>query len=64
MKFRIHELNPLPHQIMDGMLELLTKLNQKISQIDKELLKISQEDREVRLLMTTPGVGLIVALIL
>ena len=62
VKFRIHELNPLVRQTMEGMLELFDELNQKISQIDKELLKISQKDREVRLLMTAPGVGPIVAL--
>ncbi|QVL56389.1 MAG: IS110 family transposase [Simkaniaceae bacterium] len=62
VKFRIHELNPLVHETMEGMLELFDALNQKISQIDKELLKISKEDREVRLLMTIPGVGPIVAL--
>ena len=41
VKFRIHELNPLVRQTIEGMLELFDELNQKISQIDKKLLKIS-----------------------
>lgn len=57
----IQELGPLVHQTIEGALELFDELNKKISQLNKELLKISQEDEKARLLMTTPGIGPIVA---
>jgi len=45
VKLHTCELDPLVRQTMEGMLELFDELNQKISQVNKELLKISQEGK-------------------
>jgi transposase len=47
---------------IEGLLEIFDKLNEKIDAIDKELLLIAQQDKEVKLLMTAQGIGPITAL--
>jgi len=42
VKLHICELDPLARQTIEGMLEVFEEFNKKISQVDKELLKISQ----------------------
>ena len=62
VKRHIQELNQLIRQAMEGMLGLFDILTQQISQQDQELLKISRQDKDVRILMTAHGVGPITAL--
>lgn len=55
-------LNQLVYQTIEKMLELFDMLIKQISLLDQELLKIANQDKDVRLLMTAQGVGPITAL--
>jgi len=59
---RIQELNHLVQQTMKDTLEIFDMLTQKIMRLDQELLKIANEDKDARLLMTAQGIGPITAL--
>jgi transposase len=59
---RIQELNHLVRQTMKATLEIFDALTQKITQLDQELLKIANQDKEASLLMTAQGIGPITAL--
>lgn len=59
---RIQELNHLVQQTMKDTLEIFDILTQKIVRLDQELLKIANEDKDARLLMTAQGIGPITAL--
>lgn len=52
----------LVQQAMQGMLEVFDLLTKKISQMDQDLLKLARTDVDVRLLMTTHGIGPVTAL--
>jgi len=62
VKRRIEEQDPLVRQTMEGMLEVFDMLTRKITRFDQQLLKIAHQDKDVRLLMTTQGIGPITAL--
>lgn len=62
VKRRIQDLNSLVLQTLKELLELFDMLTQKISRMDQEVLKIAQQDKDTRLLMTAQGVGPITAL--
>jgi len=50
------------HLGIEALLKSYERINEEIVQIEKVLHKIAKEDQEVKCLMTTPGVGAIVAL--
>lgn len=58
----IGELDCLVRQTIAETLELFDMLTQKITRLDQELLKIANEDQDVRLLMTAQGIGPITAI--
>ena len=62
VKRRIQELDQLVRQTIESVLEVFDMLNQKITQFDEDLLKIANQDKGVRLLMTAQGIGPITAL--
>lgn len=62
VKHHIQELNHLVRQTIEELLEIFDMLDQKIDRLDGELLKIAHNDKDVRLLMTTQGIGPITAL--
>lgn len=62
VKYRIQSLECLVRQTVGEMLEVFDVLDQKIDRLDKELLQIAHQDKEVRLLMSAQGVGPITAL--
>lgn len=62
VKHRIQDLDHLVRQTIEEMLEIFDMLDQKIDRLDGELLKIAHNDKDVRLLMTTQGIGPITAL--
>lgn len=62
VKRRIQELDQLIRQTIESMLDIFDILNQKITQFDQDLLKIANQDNDVRLLMTVQGIGPIIAL--
>jgi transposase len=62
VKRRIEEQDPLVRQTMEEMLEVFDMLTRKITRFDQQLLKIAHQDKDVRLLMTTQGIGPITAL--
>ena len=58
----MNKLNDLVYKTMEGLLNLFDEFTQQITQLDKDLLKIANQDKDVLLLMTAHGVGPIVAL--
>jgi len=62
VKRRIEEQDPLVRQTMEEMLEVFDMLTRKITRFDQQLLEIAHQDKDVRLLMTTQGIGPITAL--
>lgn len=62
VKRRIECLDDLVKSTIDGLLEIFDLLNTKITQLDKNLLKIASQEEDVKLLMTAHGVGPITAL--
>ena len=62
VKNHLENMDCLVQLSIEGLLEVFDKLNEKIDTIDKELLLITQRDKEAKLLMTIPGVGPITAL--
>jgi transposase len=49
-------------QGIESLLKIYETMHEEIKKMDKSLNKICKEDEEARLLMTAPGVGMIVAL--
>ena len=62
VKGRAQNLNYLVRQTMDDLLEVFDLFTKKITQLDEELLKLANQDKDVRLLMTTQGIGPVTAL--
>ncbi len=62
VKARLDGLDRTVQSTMEKLLELFELLNEKITEMDFELLTASRKDLEVRLLMTIPGIGPITAL--
>lgn len=61
---REHYLDILPQASkgIEGLLKSFESINKEILVLEEELKEVCKHDREVQLLMTTPGVGMIVAL--
>jgi len=62
VKARLDNVDRLVRVSIEGLLEVFDLLSQKIFAMDEELLTASQKDKEVRLLMTIPGIGPVTAL--
>lgn len=62
VKAHLEGMDLLVRISIEGLLEVFDLLCQKIAAMDQELLTVSKKDREVRLLMTVPGIGPITAL--
>lgn len=56
------EDNELLEGIVDAMLRIRTLLREELARIDGQLTALAKSDPVTRLLMTTPGVGVVVAL--
>ena len=54
--------NELLEGIVDAMLRIRTLLREELARIDGQLAALAKSDPVTRLLMTTPGVGVVVAL--
>ena len=62
VKVRLDSMDRLVRINIEGLLEIFDLLNQKIDVVDRELLVLSKNDKDVRTLMTIPGIGPITAL--
>jgi transposase len=62
VKVRLDRMDRLVRVSIEGLLEVFDLLSKKISAMDEELLIASKKDKEVRLLMTIPGIGPVTAL--
>lgn len=62
VKVRLDRMDRVVRISIEGLLEVFELLSQKILTMDKELLMASKKDKEVRLLMTIPGIGPVTAL--
>jgi len=56
------ELLPEAAKGIESLLKNYETINKEITTLEKELKEICKQDKEVKLLMTAPGVGMIVAL--
>ena len=62
---RIRELvdgHPTLHAVADALLLARATLGEQLAKLQKRLVSLAREDRRARLLMSTPGVGVLVAL--
>jgi transposase len=57
-----NELDAFLYSSIEGQLEIFDALTQKILELDRKLLRLANEDKETRILMTAHGVGPIIAL--
>jgi transposase len=62
VKSRIDQLDQLVRLTMEAELDIFNLLHEKVCRIDQELLNISNQDKDIQLLMTIPGVGEITAM--
>ncbi len=62
VKIHADVLDPLVFEMVEGMTQIFDVLCEKLLKIDTKLVKIAGEDRQVRRLMTIPGIGPITAL--
>jgi transposase len=62
---RIRELvdgHPTLHPVADALLLARANLGEQLAKLQKQLVSLAREDRRAQLLMSTPGVGVLVAL--
>lgn len=62
VKNHLDRMDRLVRISIEGLLEIFDLLNQKIDVVDRELVALSKNDKDVRTLMTIPGIGPITAL--
>lgn len=58
----IEGMDRLVRLSLENLLEIFEKIHEKIEAIDQELISISTQDNETKLLMSIPGIGPITAL--
>jgi len=64
LKGRVEELPPYTRQSVETQLELLDEVEAHIEEAEKEIREVVKTTPEMRLLMTIPGVGPILAVVL
>jgi transposase len=61
--WRSYLCNPWAGQRREDLLGLLKMLDQQIEQLDHAVASAAQQNEQVRLLMTQPGIGPVTALV-
>lgn len=62
VKSHLRQLNGTVRQSFEALLNSFDHLTYEIEKLDKELLRIASQDKDIKLLLTTPGIGVIAAI--